>query len=83
MRNVASAFCIFFICTCLLIASVDTTTNEGQCDEDSDEPCFFDDIDDEDTSTPVLLRKDESYPLYDQLSRIEDVRVFFFSLLSF
>jgi len=83
-----SALCLFVICTGIL--SVNATEKEGQCDgdsckkntntcdEDSDEPCFFDDIaddDEEDSATPVLLRTDDLYPKFDHLSRIEDVKV--------
>eukprot|EP00111_Clytia_hemisphaerica_P018675 TCONS_00055202-protein len=53
---------------------------EGHCD--GDEPCFFDDIDDEeDASVPVTLRKDGDekqngeYPVFDHLSRLDGVKV--------
>lgn len=45
-----------------------------QCDEDGDEPCFFDDLD-EDNSTPVILRTDkDNYPIYEKLSRIQGAK---------
>ena len=61
-------------------------TEEGQCD--GDEPCFFDDIDDEeDASVPVILRKDGGdqkkdggYPEFERLSRLDDVKVHLFDI---
>ena len=50
-------------------------TKSSTCDEDGDEPCFFDDPD-EDDSKPVILREsgDGSYPTFEKLSRIEGAK---------
>ena len=44
--------------------------------EDEEEPFFFDDIEDEDASTPVLLRgSHDDYPVYEKLTRPVGIKV--------
>ena len=52
------------------------------CNEDGDEPCFFDedDYEDEDASTPVILRDvntntEEDYPVFEKLTRPVNIKV--------
>jgi len=63
------------------------TKSTEVCDEDGDEPCFFDDLEEdekEESSTPVILRAgdlksrvdiDDEYPLYEKLTRLQNAKV--------
>lgn len=61
-----------------------TESTATTCDEDGDEPCFFDDGDEEeDASKPVLLRdfNSDGYPVFEKLSRPVNNKVYkFFEL---